>query len=66
MDEGLRGLDDVGVEGAGKALVAGDDDDEDVLLFALDQQRMNDFADRSRSRSVRRTSDSSTLVSICA
>ena len=40
----LRGLDDVGVEGARKALVAGDDDDEDVLLFALDEQRMHDVA----------------------
>ena len=40
----LRGLDDVGVEGAGEALVAGDDDDQDVLLFALDQQRVHEVA----------------------
>ena len=44
VDELLGGLGDVGVEGAGKALVAGDDDDENVLLLALDEQRMNDIA----------------------
>ncbi len=44
VDEVLSGLDDVRVEGAGEALVACDDDDQDVLLFALDEERMHDIA----------------------
>ena len=43
-DEGLAGPDDVRVEGACKALVASDEDDKDVLLLALLQQRMHDVA----------------------
>ena len=44
VDEALGRLDDVRIEGTGKALVASDDDDQDVLLFALDQQWVKDLA----------------------
>ena len=44
VDEPVGSLGDVGVEGSGEALVSGDDDDENVLLFALDQQRMHEIA----------------------
>ena len=40
IDEALRGLEQVGVEAAGQAAVAGDDDEDDVALLARLQQRM--------------------------
>ena len=39
-DEALRGLDQVGVEGARQALVAGDQHQQDALLLAPRQQRI--------------------------
>ena len=44
VDELLRRLADVGVETAGKALVAGNHDDQHIFLFALHEQRIHDLA----------------------
>ena len=44
VDEALRGLDDVRVEGSCEAFITSDDDDENIFLLALDQKRMHDIA----------------------
>ena len=44
VDELVGGLEDVGVEGAGKALVAADDDEQDALFRPRDEERMAEVA----------------------
>ncbi len=44
VDELVGGLEDVGVEGAGKALVAADDDQQNALLFAGGEERVAQVA----------------------